>query len=546
MMQDLIQGGCSPQDMVAMVMAEQVSRKQSSATDPIFIDSPPQESNGVAKKRVSAKSPVPDKKQAGLAEAQRRASDAAAGTVTSTSQSPAITASQPKPPTMSPSATPVRRPSSHNKPASKPPSMVKPLVTQPRSDQVVGFRASVASPTARAFEETRIDDIAPPPGNPANFRPLSAAPTQGKFQIAPPNTHRCVCQKQPSPYDSGQLIQCGNCKVMQHKICMGVPTVLPRGHLYCCEQCRPDAHVETVKALQQGHRIWEIRANNFAMRQQVEQQHRVSNSPQVQAPPPARILQSSVAPGHAHPEPRPPTLPSQSPSVQPQVVSFGNSLPSQHLKQVNKPRVTPAPPYQTEIMSQELGRRIMGDMMQMPVVQLILQAGSSWTEDQLLDLKAALTAVPAGGNDLSLLAKHLFKSRHAVEQNATPMKQESAGASEPDQLELDVEVNWNRNLDFNDSLPMPDATTAEEFFLQLEAEMPDEIRDEQKMIKEVRVKSLTELKCGPFSRIVRGKAGDAGLRSVRKKLKSLGKDVEPELQFFIVWQDKVRTASVGA
>ena len=189
----------------------------------------------------------------------------------------------------------------------------------------------------------------------------------------------------------------------------------------------------------------------------------------------------------------------------------------------------------------------MGDMMKMPVVQLILQAGSSWTEDQLLDLKAALTEVPAGGNDLSLLAKHLFKSRHAFNQDVTPMKQEaSAAASDPDRLELDVEINWNRNLDFNDSLPMPDATAAEEFFLQLEAELPDEIRDEKKMIKEVRVKSLTELKCGPFSRIVRGKAGDAGLRSVRKKLKSLGKDVEPELQFFIVWQDKVRTASVGA
>lgn len=545
MMQDLMRGQCRPQDVVGMVMALQPPRKESSTNEPISLDTPPKDSNGVASANGSAKSPVPVKNLAGLAEAQRRASDAAAGTTTFISQSPAMAASKLKQPTMSPNATPVRRPSSHSKPASKPPSVVKPLVTQPRHDQVVGFRASVASPTARAFEETRIDDIAPLPGNPANFRPLSAAPTQGKFQIAPPNTHRCVCQKQPSPYDNGQLIQCGNCKVMQHKICMGVPTVLPRGHLYCCEQCRPDAHVETVKALQQGHRIWEIRANNFALSQQA-QQKRVSNSPQVQAPPPARILSSSVVPGHAHPEPRPPTLPSQSPSVQPQVVSFGNSLPSQHLKQVNKPRVTPTPPYQTEIMSQELGRRIMGDMMQMPVVQLILQAGSSWTEDQLLDLKAALTEAPGGGNDLSVLAKHLFKSRHAFKQDITSMKQESTGAGDPDALELDVEVNWNRNLDFNDSIPMPDATTAEDFFLQLEAELPDEIRDEQKTIKEVRVKSLTELKCGPFSRIVRGKAGDAGLRSARKKLKSLGKDVEPELQFFVVWQDKVRTASVGA
>ncbi|EME41345.1 hypothetical protein DOTSEDRAFT_55191 [Dothistroma septosporum NZE10] len=535
-----------PPDVVRMIMESPT--KELSSVEPILLDSPLKESNGTSTGKLPIQFSAPVQKQDGLAEAQRRASDAATGANAPTSQSPAVITTNP---VMSPNATPVRRSSSHTKPVAKPPSLVKPLVTQPRHDQIVGFRASGASPTARAFEETRIDDIVPPSGNPANFRALSAAPTQGKFQIAPPNTHRCVCQKQPSPYDAGQLIQCGNCKVMQHKICMGVPTALPRGHLYCCEQCRPDAHVETVRALQKGHRIWEMRATVFH-NQQIQQQHRVSNSPQVQAPPapPAtQILQSSVAPGHAHQEPpRPPVLPSQSPSVQPRVVSFGNSLPSQHMKPVSKPRATPAPPYQTEIMSQELGRRIMGDMMQMPVVQLILQAGSSWTEDQLLDLKAALVEVPAGGHDLSLLAKHLFQSRHSTKQDAaaSPSKQESASNADSDAFELDVEVNWNRDLDFNDSLPMPDAITAEDFFLQLEAELPDEIRDEQKTIKEVRVKSLTELKCGPFSRIVRGKAGDAGLRSVRKKLKSLEKDVEPELQFFIVWQDKARTASVGA
>jgi hypothetical protein len=106
---------------------------------------------------------------------------------------------------------------------------------------------------------------------------------------------------------------------------------------------------------------------------------------------------------------------------------------------------------------------------------------------------------------------------------------------------VSIEINWGRQLEYSDYMEMQYCGSTKEFFALVEAHIPDEIRADGHTIKEIRVKAMKDLKGGNLlPRIVRDEGrGRAAIRNLVKRLRAQPPDSEPELQFVVVWDDKL-------
>ncbi|CAE7191192.1 unnamed protein product, partial [Rhizoctonia solani] len=99
-------------------------------------------------------------------------------------------------------------------------------------------------------------------GKPRNKRPSKEAP-KGKARVEVTmmyNNHdddeegsvtRCVCGSDEE--DMGNfMIQCEQCSVWQHGVCMGVANVDESPEHYYCEQCKPENHTILLRDLKKG------------------------------------------------------------------------------------------------------------------------------------------------------------------------------------------------------------------------------------------------------------------------------------------------------
>lgn len=81
---------------------------------------------------------------------------------------------------------------------------------------------------------------------------------------------RCICGAVEQDDDADEKwISCEKCNAWQHNICMGV--TIEESELetldYFCEQCRPDEHQQTLKAIANGERPWEARQQAYEQSQ---------------------------------------------------------------------------------------------------------------------------------------------------------------------------------------------------------------------------------------------------------------------------------------
>ena len=103
-----------------------------------------------------------------------------------------------------------------------------------------------------------------------------------------------------------------------------------------------------------------------------------------------------------------------------------------------------------------------------------------------------------------------------------------------------IEINWNRNLDYSDHVEMQEFDTVQKLFDMVEEARPDELLKGGDVIKEIRIKSKTELH-GPggqvLPRIVHDESrGRAGVKQLIRRLRSQPADMEIELLFEVMWK----------
>ncbi|QIX01875.1 hypothetical protein AMS68_007392 [Peltaster fructicola] len=91
----------------------------------------------------------------------------------------------------------------------------------------------------------------------------AATETQSDAEDDAEEVIRCICGNE-DPSDKRAFIGCDACSAWQHNVCMGMPDDEDEvGEHYFCEQCRPEEHGETLEALAQGEKIWELRNKLF-------------------------------------------------------------------------------------------------------------------------------------------------------------------------------------------------------------------------------------------------------------------------------------------
>ncbi|CAK3919221.1 Hypothetical predicted protein [Lecanosticta acicola] len=108
-----------------------------------------------------------------------------------------------------------------------------------------------------------------------------------------------------------------------------------------------------------------------------------------------------------------------------------------------------------------------------------------------------------------------------------------------------IEINWGHpTYEFGDHAELRDfknCRTAAEFFGRIEAKIPDELVQDGKIIREIRIKAVSELKgaMGRMPRFLRDDGGvRAGWRQLMKILRAQPVGTEAELEFSIIWGER--------
>ncbi|KJX94429.1 hypothetical protein TI39_contig4195g00003 [Zymoseptoria brevis] len=246
---------------------------------------------------------------------------------------------------------------------------------------------------------------------------------------------------------------------------------------------------------------------------------------------------------------------------------------------------------------QSLAEEILGDLAKTPVVAQLMAANTDLDAQQLRNLRDKLTKYPEARVDINvLLARMSAPSDPPTPNNSSDTPQPSLATRQggppalvysrrassgtghyyapipppgpipiprpvPSNLmeplppkthdltqtspqpfpNVTVELKWGlTTLDFNDYMELRDFSTTREFFALIDAHIPEEIARLGKKIKEIRVKSqkkdLGNEKLLP--RIVRDEVrGRAAIRQLMKILRGVGREVEVELVFVIMWED---------
>ncbi|KAI5360713.1 hypothetical protein Slin15195_G086290 [Septoria linicola] len=124
----------------------------------------------------------------------------------------------------------------------------------------------------------------------------------------------------------------------------------------------------------------------------------------------------------------------------------------------------------------------------------------------------------------------------------TPQVKDEPSDAQPSRTldNISVEINWNRNLDYSDFIEMQEFDTVQKLFDMVEEQRPEELLQGGDVIKEIRIKSKTELQ-GPggqvLPRIVHDEMrGRAGVKQLIRRLRSQPPGMEIELLFEVMWK----------
>lgn len=152
---------------------------------------------------------------------------------------------------------------------------------------------------------------------------------------------------------------------------------------------------------------------------------------------------------------------------------------------------------------------------------------------------------PGFGRDIALTPRPTPGPPAGQEKSEAPattrVKEEHQATAPGRSLEnILIEINWNRNLDYSDHVEMQEFDTVQKLFDMVEEARPDELLKGVDVIKEIRIKSKTELH-GPggqvLPRIVHDETrGRAGMKQLIRRLRSQPADMEIELLFEVMWK----------
>ncbi|KAK7569582.1 hypothetical protein IWX91DRAFT_58250 [Phyllosticta citricarpa] len=120
---------------------------------------------------------------------------------------------------------------------------------------------------------------------------------------------RCICGIDDDDEGGRMMICCDKCDAWQHNDCMGLtedPKKQPDSYL--CEQCNPDGHPDTVEALKNGIKIWDVRQDEKKTKGKKGKKSRKSRQSEIRA---------AVSEEAASPKPQPVSSPAPPPQATP-------------------------------------------------------------------------------------------------------------------------------------------------------------------------------------------------------------------------------------